>query len=56
MHIFGCSLNHKNRDTYYNYDHIMIVLALRAQYRTLLSIFFTDQKIFLNSNPVKLGQ
>ena len=33
------------------YDHITIVLALRAQYRTLLSNFFTKQYFFLNYNP-----
>ena len=35
------------------YDHIAIVLALRAHYRTLLLIFFTNQYFFLNSNPEK---
>ena len=44
MCFFGCSLNHKNRDTYYDYDHIAIVLALRVQYRTLF--FFSRTNIF----------
>ena len=34
-----------------NYDHIAIALALYAQKRTLLSIFFKKQYFFLNSNP-----
>ena len=35
------------------YNHIVIILTLRAQHRTLLSIFFTKQYFFLNSNPAK---
>ena len=34
------------------YDHIAIMIMLRAQYRTLLSSFFTNQYFFLNSNPI----
>ena len=45
MCIFGCSLNDKNWDSYY--DHIAIVLTLCAQFRTLLSIFFMNQYFFL---------
>ena len=40
--------NYKIQDTY---DHIAVVLALRAQHRTLLFIFFTKQYFLLNSNP-----
>ena len=47
---FCCSLNYKIRDIY---DHIAIVLALRTQHRTLLSIFFTKQYFFLI--PILLG-
>ena len=35
------------------YNHIVIILTLRVQHRTLLSIFFTKQIFFLNSNPAK---
>ena len=52
--IFGCSLNWKTKALIY--DHIAIMLALRAQYRTLLSNIFLNQYFFLNTNPVWLKQ
>ena len=36
------------------YDNIMIILALRAQGRTILYNFITKQFFFLNSNPEHL--
>ena len=36
------------------YDHIAVERALRAQYRTLLSNFFTKDHFFLNSKPESL--